>query len=332
MREIDTDKLVIYGVSILLVVAMIPVFSRLPRTRGKNTIYHIVYVAGAGTILALLPEDIQEEIFSPGGVVVIGTILPVYESIMAACTPGEADDTAWLSFWIASGTLSYCTEFIDDIRHVFPQGGEHWYEFEFFLTFWLMFPLTDGATLIYDLFTEPYIAPTAIKIKGKVEGWISLILTLVNTSYLYFVWFAFMSFSENQRRFAVVAVGTVYPLAASTVAITTKTDGKDDTFWLTYWSCFSLLFLAMDYLENFVGSIRGFYSICLVATIYLFLPMFDGANVVFRRVLVPLSGQYENMLLHDAYLVRQGMEKQIPTSYHERVFRRAADVFVKKSD
>ena len=72
-------------------------------------------------------------------------------------------------------------------------------------------------------------------------------------------------------------------MAASTVALTTKTDGTDDTFWLTYWSSFSLLFLAMDYLENFVGKIRGFYSLCLAATIYLFLPMFDGANVVFRR-------------------------------------------------
>lgn len=84
----------------------------------------------------------------------------------------------------------------------------------------------------------------------------------------------------------------------------------------------------MDYLENFVGSIRGFYSLCLAATIYLFLPMFDGANVVFRRVLVPLSGQYENMLLHDAYLVRKGMEQSIPPEYHDKVFVKAANVFV----
>jgi hypothetical protein len=38
------------------------------------------------------------------------------------------------------------------------------------------------------------------------------------------------------------------------------------------------------------------------------------------------------MLFHNAYVVRQGMEKQISTSYHERVFRKAADVFVKKLD
>jgi hypothetical protein len=91
---------------------------------------------------------------------------------------------------------------------------------------------------------------------------------------IYGVLFLFLSLSEDQRRFVVVAVGTVYPLVASTVAITTKTDGKDDTsFWLTYWSCFNLLFWAMGCLEHFVGNISGFYSICLVATIYLFLPL-----------------------------------------------------------
>jgi hypothetical protein len=44
-----------------------------------------------------------------------------------------------------------------------------------------------------------------------------------------------------------------------------------------------------------------------IAALFLFLPMFDGANVVFRRVLVPLCGQYEEMLLHDAFLVRKGV-------------------------
>jgi len=97
---------------------------------------------------------------------------------------------------------------------------------------------------------------------------------------------------------------------------------------LTYWCSFTLLFLAMDYVENIVGGIPGFYSLCLAATVYLFLPMFNGADVVFRRLLVPLTGQYENMLLHDAYLIRKGMEKSIPPAYHDRVFQKAAKIFV----
>lgn len=190
-----------------------------------------------------------------------------------------------------------------------------------------MLPFTDGSTLFYDKVTEPYIRPYALKVKTYAEGWIGFLMLAVNSSYLWFAWFIFMSFPEEQRRFFVVAIGTVYPVAASIIALTTKEDGKDDTFWLTYWACFSLLFLAMDYLENFIGHIRGFYSICMVATIYLFLPAFDGANVVFRRILVPLSGQYENMLIRDAYLVRKDMEKKIPNQYHDRIFQKAADVF-----
>ena len=87
---------------------------------------------------------------------------------------------------------------------------------------------------------------------------------------------------ETSRIYPFFHSFQIYPIAASTVALTTKEDGTDDTFWLTYWSCFSLLFLCMDYLENFVGGIPGFYSVCMAATIYLFLPLFDGANVVFR--------------------------------------------------
>ena len=336
MRSIDSDKLLIYVVSIALLVVSVPILSKLPRTKGKNVIFHGAYVGVIAVTLLLLPEFIQDEIFSPGGIVIVGTILPVYESIRAACTPGTGDDKVWLQYWIASGVLSYTTEFIDDIKVYFPQGGEHWYEFEFFVTLWLMFPLTDGATLIYDMVTEPYLTPLAQRIQLKVEGWIALILAAVNTGYLSFVWFLFMTFPEEQRRFFVVALGTVYPMAASTMAITTKDTEKSEahgeTFWLTYWSCFSLLFLAMDYLENFVGSIPGFYSVCLLTTLYLFLPMFDGANVVFRRVLVPLTGQYENLLLHDAYLVRKGMEKSIPTKHHDRVFSKAAEIFATKQD
>jgi hypothetical protein len=127
MREIPTEKLAIYGVSVLLVGLLVPLLARLPRSRGKNPIFHVAYAAAVIATIVFLPGFIQDEIFSPGGVVVIGTLLPIYSSILAICTPEEADDTVWLQYWIASGTLSYCTEFIDEIREIFPNGGEHWY-------------------------------------------------------------------------------------------------------------------------------------------------------------------------------------------------------------
>ena len=165
-----------------------------------------------------------------------------------------------------------------------------------------------------------------------MEGWGGVITTVVNASNLGFVWFCFLTLPEEARRFVTVAVGTVYPVLASTVALTTKDDSFDDTYWLTYWAVYAVLFMCMDYLENFVGFIPGFYSLCLAATVYLYLPLFGGAEVVFRRVLVPLSGQHEQLLLHDAYLMRLEVEKKIPPGVREVFLPKLVDVFSNKKD
>lgn len=190
-----------------------------------------------------------------------------------------------------------------------------------------MLPFTDGSGLAYDFITKPYIAPIAQKVKSKMESWIGIFLLVVNTSYLWLLWLTFLSLPEEARRFVTVALGTVYPMVASTIAITTHSSSREERFWLTYWACYTILFVSMDYLENFVGDIRGFYSLCAVATLYLWLPMFRGAEVIFRQVLVPLSGQYETMLMYDAYMVRLDLEKSIPETQRARVLAKAAEVF-----
>ena len=116
--------ILIYAGAIACVAATIPLLHRVKRTRGKKPLWHLVFVAAAAATLRWVPESIQSEIFSPGGVVVIGTLLPVYESIVAICTIGEEDDTAWLQFWITSATISFGTEFMDDITAQLPSAGE----------------------------------------------------------------------------------------------------------------------------------------------------------------------------------------------------------------
>jgi hypothetical protein len=133
---------------------------------------------------------------------------------------------------------------------------------------------------------------------------------------------------------STVALSTA-TTSTTTTTTTTNQKLKNTTaarFWLTYWTIYSILFILMDYVENFCGHIRGFYTLCACATLYLFLPMFQGADVVFRRILVPLSGQYENMLLHDAYLVKVGMEESLPVAERARVMALAANVFKQKSN
>lgn len=105
-----------------------------------------------------------------------------------------------------------------------------------------------------------------------------------------------------------------------------------ETFWLTYWVSFMILFVSMDYLENFIGFIPGFFSLCAAAVLYLMLPMFQGATVVFRRVLVPITGQYDNLLLYDTLVVRRAMEQSLPPgARRNQVMQRAADLLLGKT-
>jgi len=325
----DEEKMArwaVYTICILAIGTLIPILSKVKRSRGKVWYYHLIFLASAVASVFLVPASIQNALFSETGVLIVGTLIPVYESIVAVCTIGVSDDLEWIQFWIVNATFTYATEFMDSFKENYPLVAEHWYEFEFFATLWFLLPFTDGSTLFYDVITAPYITPICVRMNKAMEGYIEIILGIVNTGYMWMIWTVFLTLPEEARRFVVVAVGTVYPIVASTVTITTE-ESDDETFWLTYWACFSLLFIMMDCLEEFVGSIRGFYSICLVLTVYLFLPMFQGANVVFRKVLVPLSGQYENMLLRDAYLVKREIEKKIPQAMHERVLSKTADMF-----
>lgn len=72
MRKLG-ENLLLYVVGIISVVALAPILERAPRTRGKNLAYHGMYVAACiGAIF--LPNSIGTEIFSPGGVIVVGTM------------------------------------------------------------------------------------------------------------------------------------------------------------------------------------------------------------------------------------------------------------------
>jgi len=329
------EELIAAVISFVGLIGIIALLKTVPRTGGTNPIFHAGFVVFCIAVLCV-PEPIHDIIFTPESVLVVGTIIPLYYSVLAVVSIdtdnlgesiGDSDDTTWLQFWVASGAFTYCTEWMDVIAEKFPQIAEQWYQLELFTLLWLLLPVTDGSTLLFHKFIGPICGALATSIKEKVEGQISLIFFVINSSYLWFLWFIFLTLDEEERRTIVIAVGTIYPIAASTVSCTTKSDKRDDSFWLCYWICFSILFLMMDYLEHFVGKIRGFYSLCLCATVYLFLPIFKGADVVFRNVIVPLTGQYENMYLKDIHLMKIEMLRKIPKSSKESVLAKAAAIF-----
>lgn len=68
MKEIDGDKVLTYAVSIALAIVAAVFINKIPRNRGKNPIFHALFVVASVLILVFLPEEIQDTVFSPGGV------------------------------------------------------------------------------------------------------------------------------------------------------------------------------------------------------------------------------------------------------------------------
>lgn len=132
------------------------------------------------------------------------------------------------------------------------------------------------------------------------------------------------------KRFAVMVTGTAYPIIATIVAIATENDRVADDKWLTYWSCFSILYLSMISAERFIGKVPGLYTLCLAVTLYLMLPIFEGSDAIFRSILVPLFRQREALLLKDAKKLARDMVKQLPNHRHADAGKAAAEAFMQQ--
>jgi len=65
----------------------------------------------------------------------------------------------------------------------------------------------------------------------------------------------------------------------------------DDTQWLTYWVIFSLLTVVESAL-NIVYWFPFYYTFKFVFLLWLSLPQFGGASLIFRSFLTPIFGKY----------------------------------------
>ena len=61
----------------------------------------------------------------------------------------------------------------------------------------------------------------------------------------------------------------------------------------------------MEILETWLGWIPGFYTAYIAATLYLMLPMMQGADKVFRKILVPLARLQDLLILRDAIQIKK---------------------------
>lgn len=305
---------------------------RVERTKGKILKYHLFYVVLALSAVFLVPGEANAALFSPLSVVIVAAVFPIFESIRAVCTPDSEDDKNWLCYWIAWSIMSYCTEWVDDLAKRNADVRAHFYDFEFVFFLWMMLPYTDGATLIFEHVTEPLLAPLVKPIVTRMKSWISaLVQTFVSVSHMWVLWLVFALLPTGLKRFVAVSIGTIYPAMASIVAATTATH-DDDAYWLTFWSCYGSLYVIMLFLEIWIGRVPGFYTLVILCTVYLMVPVFNGATKVFRNILVPLARQQEMLILRDSLKLKQELMRQLPKDRADRLRRAVAASFGKDDD
>ena len=179
------------------------------------------------------------------------------------------------------GVLFCITTWVDDVISA-EKADSIWMSTLTFSFFWLYFPKTRGALIVYENITEPFLGPRLKPLQRKMSNFITyLYQTMANAVHLYLLWIIFMFLPAGLKRTVAILVGTVYPFVCSVTAAATE-EIDDDTYWLTYWAVYGCLFLIMDLLETWIGWIPGFYTLIIFSTVYLMLPMFRGADKVFR--------------------------------------------------
>jgi len=311
------------GCSAAVLLAVALSYKHLDSNRGADWRVHAAYWAAALCSVAVVPEEFSSYVFTELTVTLVGAVYPIYRSTKAICTPDEDDDKEWLQFWIVGGVLFVLTAWVYDA----DASGVAWLGVLTCVFFWLYFPLTCGSLLVYDHITEPYLVPRVRPMQRGMHNYLlGAYQTLANAAHLYFVWIIFMFLPAGLKRFVAVAIGTAYPFVSSVTAVATE-EIEDDTYWLTYWSVYGCLFLLMSVLEQWLGRVPGFYTLVIFATVYLMLPMFQGADKVFRKVLVPLAGLQELLILRDSIQIKKQLLKDLDAERAAVVRRSIADFF-----
>ena len=206
---------------------------------------HAIYWTVAALMIALLPVSVGQYVFSDLTQTAVGVALPIYESLRAVCTPEETDDKMWLQYWMLGGVIFMLSTWVDDLLRA---ADHYWYTTMVFFFYWLYFPKTQGATLVYQHVTVPYLTPLMQQGLGKFDNAISYMYHLmVNAVHLWLLWIFFMFLPKGLKHLVAILVGTVYPLLSSVSAAATE-EIEDDTYWLTYWSVYGVLFLIMQIL------------------------------------------------------------------------------------
>jgi receptor expression-enhancing protein 5/6 len=109
---------------------------------------------------------------------------------------------------------------------------------------------------------------------------------VIGAGALYFFLVVFNLGGQLLTNFAGFVIPGYYSLAA---LFTHNTE--DDTQWLTYWVVFAFFTVAESFI-NIVYWFPFYFVFKFIFLLWLSLPMFRGADLIFRSVMVPAFGRY----------------------------------------
>ncbi|KAI1761349.1 TB2/DP1, HVA22 family-domain-containing protein [Hypoxylon sp. FL1150] len=112
------------------------------------------------------------------------------------------------------------------------------------------------------------------------------VYAVIGLATLYFFFIVFNLGGQLLTNFAGFVIPGYYSLAA--LFSTTK---ADDTQWLTYWVVFAF-FSVLESALSVVYWFPFYYTFKFVFLLWLSLPMFSGAHLIFRSFLQPMLGRY----------------------------------------
>lgn len=101
-----------------------------------------------------------------------GFVIPGYYSLGALFTPGKADDTQWLTYWVVFAFLTVFESLVSAV-YWFP----FYYTFKFIFLLWLALPVTNGAQVVFRSFIQPVFSryfstggSTAANLRAKADA------------------------------------------------------------------------------------------------------------------------------------------------------------------
>ena len=302
----------------------------LPSNGGRNFKIHALYWVVAIVTVIVLPSEVSSHVFTGLTITLVGAIYPVYRAVKACCTPDEDDDKEWLQFWVGGGILFMMTTWVDDVIYNEYAKGV-WLGSLLFTFIWLYFPLTCGAQLVYERVTVPLLGHRVQHVQNEITTFILYAQSVASALHIYLVWLFFMILPSDLKRVVAISIGTIYPFLCSVTAAAGDRI-EDITYWLTYWAAYGCLFVIMTMIEHWMGQTGVLYCFVILITVYLMLPMFRGADKVFRNILVPLAGLKEMLMLRDAYQIKKQMLKDLDPERAKLVGKSISYLFDNEED